>query len=50
MDITWLGHAATRMRTRSAAVVMDPYDRSVGGTMGRSPGRAESASSPVSAT
>ena len=35
MDITWLGHAATRMRTRSAAVVMDPYDRSVGGTMGR---------------
>ncbi len=35
MDITWLGHAATRMRTRSAAVVMDPYDRTVGGTMGR---------------
>lgn len=35
MDITWLGHAATRVRTRSAAVVMDPYDRSVGGTMGR---------------
>lgn len=35
MDITWLGHAATRVRTRTAAVVMDPYDRSVGGTMGR---------------
>jgi L-ascorbate metabolism protein UlaG (beta-lactamase superfamily) len=35
MDITWLGHAATRARTRTAAVVMDPYDRSVGGTMGR---------------
>ncbi len=35
MDITWLGHAATRVRTRAAAVVMDPYDRSVGGTMGR---------------
>lgn len=35
MDITWLGHAATRIRTRAAAVVMDPYDRSVGGTMGR---------------
>lgn len=35
MDLTWLGFAATRMRTRSAAVVMDPYDRSVGGTMGR---------------
>ena len=35
MDITWLGHAATRIRTRGAAVVMDPYDKSVGGTMGR---------------
>jgi len=35
MDITWLGHAATRIRTRAAAVVMDPYDRTVGGTMGR---------------
>ncbi len=35
MDITWLGHAATRVRTRGAAVVMDPYDRTVGGTMGR---------------
>jgi L-ascorbate metabolism protein UlaG (beta-lactamase superfamily) len=35
MDITWLGHAATRVRTRAAAVVMDPYDRSVGGSMGR---------------
>ena len=35
MDITWLGHAATRVRTRAAAVVLDPYDRSVGGTMGR---------------
>ena len=35
MDITWLGHAATRIRTRAAAVVMDPYDKSVGGTMGR---------------
>ena len=35
MDITWLGHAATRVRTRQAAVVMDPYDKSVGGTMGR---------------
>lgn len=35
MDITWLGHAATRVRTRAAAVVMDPYDRTVGGTMGR---------------
>lgn len=35
MDITWLGNAATRVRTRTAAVVMDPYDRSAGGTMGR---------------
>ena len=35
MDITWLGLGATRIRTRSAAVVMDPYDRSVAGTMGR---------------
>ena len=35
MDLTWLGLAATRMRTRNAAVVMDPYDKSVGGTMGR---------------
>lgn len=35
MDLTWLGGAATRMRTRSAAVVMDPYDKSSGGTMGR---------------
>ena len=35
MDITWMGHAATRIRTRAAAVVMDPYNKSVGGTMGR---------------
>lgn len=35
MDLTWLGGAAARMRTRSAAVVMDPYDKSAGGTMGR---------------
>lgn len=35
MDLTWLGGAATRMRTRNAAVVMDPYDKSAGGTMGR---------------
>lgn len=35
MDLTWLGGAATRMRTRAAAVVMDPYDKTAGGTMGR---------------
>ena len=38
MDITWLGNAATRVRTRTAAVVMDPYDKSAGGTMGRPDG------------
>lgn len=35
MDLTWLGGVATRMRTRNAAVVMDPYDKSAGGTLGR---------------
>lgn len=35
MDLTWLGFNATRIRTRNAAVVMDPYDKSIGGTMGR---------------
>lgn len=35
MDLTWLGGAATRMRTRAAAVVMDPYDKSEGGALGR---------------
>ena len=35
MDITWLGHAAIRMRARDAAVVMDPTDKSDGCDMGR---------------
>ena len=35
MDITWLGHAAVRVRTRQAAVVFDPTDRSGGLDMGR---------------
>jgi L-ascorbate metabolism protein UlaG (beta-lactamase superfamily) len=35
MDITWLGYAATRIRTRAAAVVADPYRKSAVGTMGR---------------
>ncbi len=35
MDISWLGHACVRVRTRHAAVVMDPADRSVGFDMGR---------------
>jgi L-ascorbate metabolism protein UlaG (beta-lactamase superfamily) len=30
VDITWLGHAAMRVRTRQAAVVMDPTDKSAG--------------------
>ena len=35
MDITWLGHAAVRVRTRTAAVVMEPAARSEGVEMGR---------------
>lgn len=35
MDISWLGHACVRIRTRHAAVVMDPADRSAGFDMGR---------------
>ena len=35
MDITWLGHAAIRVRTRTAAVVMEPAARSEGVDMGR---------------
>ena len=38
MDITWLGHAATRVRTRQAAVVMDPTDKSGGIEMSRPAG------------
>ena len=35
MDISWLGHACVRLRTRSAAVVMDPASREAGFDMGR---------------
>ena len=35
MDITWLGHAAVRVRARQAALVMDPTDRSAGLDMAR---------------
>lgn len=35
MDITWLGHACVRIRTRQAAVVMDPADKTAGFDMGR---------------
>jgi L-ascorbate metabolism protein UlaG (beta-lactamase superfamily) len=38
VDITWLGHAAMRVRTRQAAVVMDPTDKSTGIDMGRPTG------------
>ena len=35
MDISWLGHACVRLRTRQAAVVMDPAAREAGFDMGR---------------
>jgi L-ascorbate metabolism protein UlaG (beta-lactamase superfamily) len=38
LDITWLGHAAIRMRARDAAVVMDPTDKSGGIDMSRPAG------------
>ena len=38
MDITWLGHAAMRLRTRQAAIVMDPTDKSAGIDMSRPAG------------
>lgn len=38
LDITWLGHAAIRMRARDAAVVMDPTDKSGGYDMSRPTG------------
>jgi L-ascorbate metabolism protein UlaG (beta-lactamase superfamily) len=30
MEITWYGHACFRLRTRGAAIVTDPYDKSLG--------------------
>ncbi len=35
MDISWLGFAALRIRTRTASVVMEPAARSAGVDMGR---------------
>ena len=35
MDITWFGHACIRLRTRDAAVLCDPVDRSSGYDMAR---------------
>ena len=46
MDITWLGHAAVRVRTRQAAVVFDPTDRSAGLDMGRPSGDVAAVSRP----
>jgi L-ascorbate metabolism protein UlaG (beta-lactamase superfamily) len=38
VDITWLGYAATRVRTRQAAVVMEPTNKSGGIDMNRPTG------------
>lgn len=35
MEISWLGHGCTRVRTRHATVVADPFERSNGLDMGR---------------
>jgi L-ascorbate metabolism protein UlaG (beta-lactamase superfamily) len=35
LDITWLGHACFRLKGRDASVITDPYDRSLGLTLGR---------------
>jgi len=35
LDITWLGHACIRIRTRDAAVLCDPVDKSSGYDMAR---------------
>lgn len=35
MEISWLGHSCTRVRTRQATVVLDPYQREGSLDMGR---------------
>ncbi|MBM4415135.1 MAG: MBL fold metallo-hydrolase [Chloroflexi bacterium] len=35
MEISWLGHGCTRVRTRHATVVADPFERANGLDMGR---------------
>ncbi|MEZ4553503.1 MAG: MBL fold metallo-hydrolase [Dehalococcoidia bacterium] len=35
MEITWLGHACVRIRTKQAVVLLDPFERSSGLDMGR---------------
>jgi L-ascorbate metabolism protein UlaG (beta-lactamase superfamily) len=46
VDITWLGHAAVRVRTRQAALVMDPTDKSAGLDMARPAGDIATVSRP----
>tara|TARA_Y100001970_G_scaffold237381_1_gene297841 strand:- start:1931 stop:2578 length:648 start_codon:yes stop_codon:yes gene_type:complete len=38
LDITWLGYSAMRLRTRNAAIVIDPTDKSSGVDMARPTG------------
>src|SRR5690348_11136584 len=35
MDITWLGHACFRLRGKESTIVIDPYDKSSGYTLGK---------------
>lgn len=35
MEIAWLGHSCFRLRGREAVVLMDPYEKSVGYSLGR---------------
>ncbi len=35
MEITWFGHACFRLRGREATLITDPFDRSLGLTLGR---------------
>jgi L-ascorbate metabolism protein UlaG (beta-lactamase superfamily) len=37
MEITWLGHSCFRIRSKEAALVTDPYDKSTGYTLGKPP-------------
>jgi len=35
MEITWLGHSCFRLRGKEATVITDPYDKSLGYTLGK---------------
>lgn len=35
MDIIWLGHACFRLRGKESSIVIDPYDKSTGYTLGK---------------